>query len=59
MALPPGFGMAVDLFFPGCDPDHARSLRPGRSLGLDGLLRREESAAGSKNWRIQVAKLVA
>jgi len=31
----------------------------GRSLGLDGLLRREESAAGSKNWRIQVAKLVA
>ena len=28
--LPPGFGMAMDLFFPDCDPDHVRSL-PARA----------------------------
>ena len=35
------------------------AYRPGRSLGLDALLHREESTAGSQDWRARVAKLVA
>jgi len=35
------------------------AYRPGRSLGLDAVMRREESAPGSDDWRTRVAKLVA
>ena len=35
------------------------AYRPGRSLGLDAVMRYEESTVVSKNWRTRVAKLVA